>query len=151
MRRAPQWLVSVSAVFLLTSCATMLQLSQEKRPAYLSELRAEYLAENPNGTYSDRVSRGEVVKGMDRFGVLASWGYPEKRMRSGMMHETWTYVDADESSGDTIEYVLAFHDGVLQEWHSTRLTTGMTPVVRDAPPTQPATKSDTVGKTVPKS
>ena len=150
MCRAPLWLLSVSAVFLLSACATTLQLSQEKRPAYLSELRAEYLAENPNGTFSDRVSRGEVVKGMDRFGVLASWGYPEKRTRAGMVHETWTYVDADESSGDTVEYVLAFSDGVLQEWHATRLTTGMTPVVRDSPPALPVTTTEpTSGKTVP--
>jgi hypothetical protein len=150
MRRTPLGLLSVSAVFLLVGCATTLQLSQEKQPAYLSELRAEYLSENPNGQYCDQVTRGLVVKGMDRFGVLASWGYPEKRTREGMTKERWVYIDADESSGDTIEYTLAFLDGVLQDWYSTRLTTGMTPVVRDHVPTTPPAKTDTAGKTVPK-
>jgi len=151
MCRTPLWLLSVSAVFLLSACATTLQLSQEKRPAYLSELRAQYLSENPTSPYNDRVNSGQVVKGMDRFGVLASWGYPEKRSRAGMDQETWTYVDVDESSGDTVEYALAFHEGVLAAWESSRLTTGMVPVADKAPPAAPPpqTTVDVTGKTVP--
>ena len=148
MRRTPLWLLSVSVFFLFAACATTLQLSPDSRPAYLSDLRAEYLAENPNGAYSDHVRSGQVVKGMDRFGVLASWGYPEKRARQGMVQETWTYVDKDESSGDTVEYVLDFRDGVLQEWQSTRMVTGMTPI-RDNPLPPPVTATETGGKPVP--
>lgn len=149
MRRTPRWVLSVSVVFLLSGCATTLRLSQEERPAYLSELRAQYVAENPTSAYLDLVSDGQVVKGMDRFGVLASWGYPEKRLREGMMSETWTYVDMDESSGDTIEYALAFRDGVLKEWRSTRLTTGMTPVRQETPPPPQVPAANPAGKTVP--
>ena len=150
MRRTPLWVLSFSAVFLLTGCVTTLQLSQEKRPAYLSELRAQNVAENPQGTFLEEINHGQVVKGMDRFGVLASWGYPEKRVRSGMMNETWTYVDTDESSGDTVEYTLAFYDGVLKEWDTSRFTTGMTPIARERQSVDvPVTNTETSGKTVP--
>jgi len=151
MRRAPHWLLSVSAVFLLTGCATTLQLSQEKRPAYLSELRAQYAVENPASAYTDQVNHGRVVKGMDRFGVLASWGYPEKRLREGMKIETSTYVDVDDSSGATVQYALAFRDGVLEDWCSTRLTTGMVPVASSVPaaPAPPPSNADLTGKSVP--
>jgi hypothetical protein len=150
MRRTPQWLLSVSAVFLLSGCATTLQLNQEKRPAYLSELRTQYLSENPNSPYMTQVNSGQVVKGMDRFGVLASWGYPEKRTRAGMAYETWIYVDVDESSGNGVEYTLAFRDGVLEDWNSTRLNSGVTPVAAKAPPPdQPPTTTEMGGKTVP--
>jgi len=149
MRRTPLWLLSVSAVFLLSGCATTLQLSHEKRPAYLSELRAQYLSENPNSPYTDEVSKGHVVKGMDRFGVLAAWGYPEKRMREGMVQETWTYLDLDEDSGNSVEYALDFQNGVLAQWHSTRFTPGMVPVGTQTPAAEPPTMTDVTGKTVP--
>ncbi|MDH4037394.1 MAG: hypothetical protein OEX18_04010 [Candidatus Krumholzibacteria bacterium] len=149
MRRAPHWLLSVSVVFLLSGCSTTLRLSQEKPPAYLSELRAQYQSENPASPYADRINSGQVVKGMDRFGVLASWGYPEKRTREGMLYETWTYVDIDESSGDTRTYVLAFRDGVLEDWNSTRLTTGMVRVADKSPAVPQPTTTDVGGKTVP--
>lgn len=149
MRRIPLWLLPVSAVFLVAACATTLRLSQEKRPAYLSELRAQYVAEFPNSEYLEQVNAGQVVKGMDRFGVLASWGYPEKRVRDGTMSEAWTYVDMDESSGDTIEYTLAFLDGVLKDWQTARLTTGMTPIKNDVPPPMPPVNTEPSGKPVP--
>jgi hypothetical protein len=150
MRRAPLWLLSVSAVFLLTGCATTLRLNQEKPPVYLSELRAQFFTEFPESPYSVQVKSGQVVKGMDRFGVLASWGYPEKRTRAGLVHETWFYVDIDESSGNSVEYTLAFRDGVLEDWSSTRLNTGMVPVAaKPAPSEQPPKSNDMGGKTIP--
>jgi hypothetical protein len=127
MRRAPQWLLSVSAVALLAGCASSLQLHQGTRPADLSELRAEYRSGNPKSPYLANVHRGEVVKGMDRLGVLASWGYPERRVRDGD-GERWVYVEEDDASGDRVTYELAFLKGVLQNWDMGRLTTGMGPV-----------------------
>ncbi|HEX5131833.1 MAG TPA: hypothetical protein VFX92_05030 [Candidatus Krumholzibacteria bacterium] len=151
MRRAPLWLLSVSAVFLLTGCATTMQLSQDPGPAYLSELRSQYLSENPVSPYRENIYRGEIVKGMDRFGVLASWGYPEKRVRQGESGEDWLYVDTDESSGNSVQYQLAFRNGVLEEWQSTRMNTGIVavrsrPEVTGLPPVE---TSDPGAKTVP--
>jgi hypothetical protein len=147
MRRIPLWLLSVSVLLLLVGCSTTLKLNHAKRPAYLSELRAEYLAENPNGPYSERVYHGEVVKGMDLYGVLASWGYPERRTHDSAIQETWTYVDGDELSGDSVEYVLGFREGVLHEWYSTMLSTGMVPVSQL--PTPPPLTAEPTGKSVP--
>ncbi len=134
MRRAPQWLLSVSVVFLLVSCSSTLRLSNENRPAYLNELRAQYLASNPTGPYCDYVAKGEVVKGMDTIGVLASWGHPGRRVRDEMDTEHWYYVDKDQDSGDQIAYTLVFHKGVLDEWSMDREVTGMKPI-RSTPTT----------------
>ncbi len=150
MRRAPQWLLPVSAVFLLAGCGSNLRLTKESTPAYLPDLRAQFYAEYPSTPYKDNVDRGEVVKGMDRFGVLASWGYPERRTRQGLVQERWVYVVTDEASGDSIEYMLAFKNGVLKNWNATRWTTGMIPL---RPQTKhvdpPDTKTDAGGKDIP--
>jgi hypothetical protein len=148
MRRAPQWLLPVSAVFLLAGCSSTLRLSNENRPAYLAELRAQYLASNPAAPYRTHVSRGEVVKGMDTIGVLASWGHPERRVREGMDAEHWLYIDEDKDSGDRISYALVFHRGILDEWSMSRENSGMRAVqTSPAAKTTPAEKPK--GKPVP--
>jgi hypothetical protein len=149
MCRAPQWLLSVSVVFLLAGCSTSLRLSQDLRAPYVKDLRAEYLAANPNTPYRTNVSRGEVVKGMDTMGVLAAWGHPEKRVRDGRDDERWLYVDKDDDSGDQVEYTLLFHSGVLNHWDIRREVGGMRPIQAN-PPEAPQPETDTPkGKPIP--
>jgi hypothetical protein len=129
MRRAPHRLLSVS-LFVLVGCASSLQLTRDPRPDHLADLRAEYFAMNPDTPFRGNVERGEVVKGMDPFGVLASWGSPERRARNEDAAERWVYVDTDEDSGDAIEYALSFRGGVLDSWSMLRQRYGA-PALRD--------------------
>ena len=110
---------SVPLLLLLsTGCtASTLQLQHEP-PPYLNELRAEYFSANPDSPYRSDVNRGTVVTGMDMYGVLASWGRPARRVREGTQEE-WTYYEVD-TSGDALEFNLAFANGVLNGW-DTRL------------------------------
>lgn len=149
MRRAPQWLLPVP-ILAVVACATTLCLQSQPRPAYLTFLRAEYMSSNPQGPYRESVSRGEVVKGMDVFSVLAAWGHPQRRLRQGTANEWWFYVDADPDSKDSVEYSLAFRDGVLSSWESHRFTSGGIAVQNGEPEPIPL-PAPTVpkGKTVP--
>jgi hypothetical protein len=87
---------------------------------YLLELRAEYLAANPDGEFNEHVKRAEVVKGMDILAVLASWGHPDVRQKESPLTEHWVYRDVDEQTKDWLEYTLTFRRSVLTEWDLAR-------------------------------
>ena len=120
MCRSLPWRWSVLLLLVVpTGCASTLQLQLvAEPPPYLNELRAEYLSANPSSPYRANVSRGEVVPGMDMFGVLASWGHPERRSRANPTVEEWVYMDLDQGSGDIVEYNLSFYAGILDSWDS---------------------------------
>jgi hypothetical protein len=123
MRRTPQRLLPVSLLLLLPmACAPGLRLAEDVHPAYVDDLRAEYLKRNPQSPYLEQVARGEVVKGMDVFGVLAAWGHPERRSRDDPQSEHWVYIDTDPGNGDVTEYMLAFKQGVLSAWQTHRFS-----------------------------
>lgn len=154
MRRAPFRLLPVSLlVTLLFGCSpSLLRLSHDPNPERLADLRAEYYSMNPDSPYREQVSRGEVVKGMDIFGVIAAWGSPERRTRDESTAERWVYIDTDQDSGDEVEYALLFKDGLLNAWQSRRSTGGDTAVRKapndERPNAQPAEAP--MGKRVPK-
>jgi hypothetical protein len=119
--------LSVSGVLLLCVAAcgsASLRRSQVAIPE-LENLRSEYLAENPNSPFRDNVVRGEIVKGMDVFGVLASWGPPEYRSRDGDEFELWLYVDLDDSMNQQVGYALEFEGGLLKSWDVHRAGVGL--------------------------
>ena len=104
---------------------------------------------NPDTPYRGNVERGEIVKGMDPFGVLASWGSPERRARDQDAAERWVYIDTDENSGDAIEYALSFRGGVLDSWSMLRQRYSG-PALRDEETTLAFPADAPVGKRVPK-
>ncbi len=148
MRRAPHRLLSVSLLVLVVGCASSLQLTRDPRPDRLADLRAEYFAMNPDTPFRGNVERGEVVKGMDPFGVLASWGSPERRARNEDAAERWVYIDTDENSGDAIEYALSFKGGVLDSWSMLRQRYGG-PALRDEQNIATTPAEAPTGKRVP--
>jgi hypothetical protein len=143
--------LSVALLVLVVGCASSLQLTRDPRPDRLADLRAEYFAMNPDSPYRNNVERGEVVKGMDAFGVLASWGSPERRARDEDAAERWVYVDTDENSGNSIEYALSFREGLLDSWSTLRHAYGG-PALRQQESNVVATPSADApaGKQVPK-
>ena len=144
---------SVPLLLLLsTGCASStLQLLQEP-PPYLNDLRSEYVSVNPDSPYLQDVTRGAVVPGMDRFGVLASWGRPVHRLRNGSELEEWTYYELDPDSGDALEYNLVFENGLLDRWSTrARKNTGLAYRAEEETTPPPVTTAEPPGgKKVPK-
>lgn len=88
--------------------------------AAIHELREDFLKEFPDGPNNDHVVRGEVVKGMTLFEVLASWGVPDRRLVTDGGHERWVYVLLDDLSMDWVVYEYDFRNNALVDWATTR-------------------------------
>jgi hypothetical protein len=86
----------------------------------VAQLRSEYNLRNPDSPYRENVSRGEVVCGMDMFGVLASWGLPQGRKQDGVDGERWVYIDVDEVTNRQIGYAVVFRSGLVKSWNTYR-------------------------------
>jgi hypothetical protein len=150
MRRAPQWLLPVSSVLLvvIAACGASTLRRSQVDFSDLADLRSEYTTRNPDSPYRDNVSRGEIVKGMDVFGVLASWGLPERRVPDGAEFERWLYIDSEDAANQPVGYALEFEKGVLKSWDVQRSGVGLkTRETTDisGPPKQEPQK----GKTIP--
>ena len=110
---------SLLAVAGLAACATTAP-SRPETPA-IRELRADYLRAFPEGRFNDHIQRGEVVKGMSLYEVLASWGIPDAReVATQDNRERWVYVVVDDASLDWIRYDYLFNGNVLLDWEVTR-------------------------------
>jgi hypothetical protein len=151
MCRTPLGRLSVSLlVLLVTGCAaSSLQLSSPPQDPYLADLRAEFLKSHPDNPYCVQVSRGEVVAGMDMFGVLAAWGQPAGRAIQKGNFEQWVYFDVDEDSGDALEYSLSFVEGVLDAWRTRVHKSGGLPYRWETTPVSTLAPDPPPGKRVP--
>jgi hypothetical protein len=110
------WLVAAAS---LIGCAS----SPPSRPetAAIRELRADYFRTFPEGPNNDHIQRGEVVRGMSLFEVLASWGIPDARVvATEGNHERWIYVLLDDLSLDWICFEYEFQGNALVDWTTTR-------------------------------
>lgn len=110
------------ALAALATCAAGCATGPPSRTATpaISELREDYLKEFPDGTNNDHIRRGEVVRGMTLYEVLASWGVPDRRLVSDKGQERWVYVLMDELSMDWVCYEYDFRNNALLDWTSTR-------------------------------
>jgi len=108
---------------LLIGCSSQLP-RVETTQSYLLELRAEYLAANPDGEFNEHVEQGEVVKGMDYLAVLASWGLPARRATRSDVTEDWVYREVDETTQAWVEYTFTFRHSVLDDWEIARNNAG---------------------------
>jgi hypothetical protein len=151
MRRAPQWLLPVSSVLpiVIAACGTSsLSRSPVEEPD-LVNVRSEYLTRHPESPYLNYVSRGEIVKGMDTYGVIASWGLPTSRARDGADGERWLYVDIDDVANEPIGYALAFKKGVLRSWDMHRATGSGLKVRESTAPSDAPKDPQEKGKPIP--
>ena len=112
-------LVGIVASASLTGCATT-PPSRTETPA-IRDLRDDYFRTFPEGPNNDHIMRGEIVKGMSLFEVLASWGIPDARVVAAEGNrESWFYVLLDDLSLDWICYEYEFNGNSLVEWTTTR-------------------------------
>jgi hypothetical protein len=112
-------LLWITASALLSGCATA-PPSRTVTPA-IRELRDDYFRTFPQGPNNDHIRRGEIVRGMNLFEVLASWGIPDARVVSPEGNrEHWIYVLLDDLSMDWICYEYEFLGNSLADWTTTR-------------------------------
>ena len=102
-----------------TSCATA-PPARIETPA-IRDLREDYFRTFPEGPHNDHIRRGEVVRGMSLFEVLASWGIPDARVVSAQGdQERWMYVLLDDLSMDWVSYEYEFRNNALFTWSTSR-------------------------------
>jgi hypothetical protein len=107
------------AAALLAGCATA--PPQRDATDSIRELRDDYFRTFPEGPNNGHIARGEVVRGMSLFEVLASWGIPDARTVSAEGDkERWIYVLQDDLSLDWIGYEYEFKGNALIDWTTTR-------------------------------
>jgi hypothetical protein len=115
-------LVAFAAI--LTGCSYQPRVLNES--ASVLEIRADYLASNPEGEYNDFIRKGEVTRGMNYTQVLASWGAPDARIRTNDNKgelEAWSYTTVDDINGDWIQFTFQFEKKVLADWDVQRHVT----------------------------
>jgi hypothetical protein len=96
--------------------------------------RAEYLLANPAGQFNRNIECGEVALGMRFDDVVASWGVPDARERTGDgTHERWTYTSADGYNGDWVRYDLFFEKRALSSWETMRCIASSHPISGTVP------------------
>jgi hypothetical protein len=140
--RAVAWLFATLA---LASCASR-PPARDADDSILG-MRAQYLKSHPNGRFNEEINKGEVAPGMNFDDMLASWGIPDTRIRTGTDdRERWVYVVSDEYSHDWVRYDFVFANRELTRWEQMRNVAssqyigspGSSSTLRSLPP-QPAT------------
>lgn len=117
VRQLACWTLTIVAA-LAGGCATAPPSRTET--SAIRELREDYLKQFPDSPHNDHVLRGEVVRGMTLYEVLASWGIPDRRIVSDAGKERWVYVLMDDLSMDWVVYEYDFRDNALVDWTSAR-------------------------------
>jgi hypothetical protein len=111
-------LAAVVAAASLAACAVAPPTRTETTS--IRQIREEFFRSYPDGRYNQNINRGEVLKGMSLFEVLASWGIPDGRViKSESNHERWIYVLVDDRSLDWVRYDFVFQSNQLTEWEKT--------------------------------
>ena len=146
-RSASLSVVWLFATLVLASCASRPPVRDVEES--VRELRSEYLHANPNGEFNRSIERGEVALGMRFEDVVASWGIPDSRERSGDgVRERWSYTVSDDFSRDWVRYDLVFEKKALASWESMRNVSSSHPLTgaQSAPvPPQPSAGGAGVG------
>lgn len=96
--------LSLLVILFLQSCTGMMA----------SQRRERYVDEHPwiNEETREAILAGEIMIGMLRSQVIASWGHPDdinRSIGSWGRHEQWVY-------GQTTAVYLYFEDGILTSW-----------------------------------
>ena len=81
------------------------------------ESREHYISTNPSSIFCENIRNGEIVRGMDIYEVIASWGLPNVYLVSQKQpHENWIYYVQDQDSRSILIYTLTFNDNLLEGW-----------------------------------
>ena len=81
------------------------------------ESREHFIDLNPNSLFCEHIRNGEIVRGMNIYEVIASWGLPNVYLVSQEnVSENWIYYVEDRDSRSILIYTLTFSDDKLETW-----------------------------------
>lgn len=81
------------------------------------ESREHFISTNPSSIYCENIRNGEIVRGMNIYEVIASWGLPNVYLVARKEpHENWIYYVQDHDTRSILIYTLTFNDDLLEGW-----------------------------------
>ena len=81
------------------------------------ESREHFIEMNPNSLYCANIHNGEIVRGMNIYEVIASWGLPNVYLASRKEPvESWVYYVQDADTRSILIYTLSFRENLLESW-----------------------------------
>jgi len=79
--------------------------------------REHFISSNPGSIYCENIRNGEIIRGMNIYEVIASWGLPNVYLVSRKKpHENWIYYVEDQDTRSILIYTLTFSDDLLDDW-----------------------------------
>ena len=114
MRPRPRMIAALLAVAML-GCSGVSKVEQ----ANLTKLesREHYIDLNPNSLFCESIRNGEIVRGMNIYEVIASWGLPNVYLVSKKdPSENWIYYVEDSDTRSILIYTLTFREEFLETW-----------------------------------
>lgn len=101
--------IYIILIIFLFGCTVDYSKVQEKR-------LQNYLSKNPHAdSYTvSKISRGMIDIGMDREEVIASWGEPAEKIKSGIF-EKWTYGETQKGY-IKVKSIVFLKDGKVINW-----------------------------------
>ena len=81
------------------------------------EAREQYIIAHPDCPFDNQIRNGEIIRGMEIYEVIASWGLPNVYLVSKEeSKEFWIYYVQDTESKLVLIYTLTFSDVYLEGW-----------------------------------
>jgi hypothetical protein len=108
--------ILATLLFLLSSGCSNLS-TVERAELTDVESREYFITTNPSSQFCDYIRNGEIIRGMNIYEVIASWGLPNVYLVSRKEpHENWIYYVEDPDTRSLLVYTLSFRDNVLEAW-----------------------------------
>jgi hypothetical protein len=81
------------------------------------ESREHFIELNPNSLFCESIRNGEIIRGMNIYEVIASWGLPNVYLVSQKdPSENWIYYVEDSDTRSILIYTLTFREDLLETW-----------------------------------
>jgi len=107
--------LALIVLLLLTGCTPVSLV--EKANLTDKVTRENFIENHPDCPFKDYIREGEIVRGMDIYEVIASWGLPNVYVTSKETdYEYWVYYVACENSNSILIYTLKFNGDMLEDW-----------------------------------
>lgn len=113
--RFTSFLLVTILVFLCLGCSGMSNIERESLTK--PEAREDYILKHPEGKHNECIRNGEIIRGMDIYEVIASWGLPNVYLApKEEPWEYWIYYIQHDDSRVVLVYTLTFGDDLLKDW-----------------------------------
>lgn len=114
MRTSAMTIAALLFLF-MAGCSTVSNV--ERAELTNLESREHFISSNPGSIFCENIRNGEIVRGMNIYEVIASWGLPNVYLVSHTEpKENWIYYVQDTDTRAILIYTLTFNDDLLEDW-----------------------------------